>query len=457
MSDTSRIDIPGTLYCYEDPLLPQLQELANRVQTLRSSGRLTPEVLGRIRRYFRIKNIYHSNAIEGNTLNLGETQQIVQYGLTLTGKPLKDQAEAKNLAHAVDYLEELASQPSVPLTESDVRQIHTLVLRGINDENAGRYRTVDVEISGSQFKPPTHSSVPAQMQEFGVWLSDARVPVADLQTALLQAAVAHTWFVSIHPFLDGNGRVARLLMNLLLMRSGYPIAIITKEDRLRYYDALEQSQGSDLTAFLALVAECVHESLEEYEAAAQEQREMKEWAASLAERFTERELARNRNQYEVWRSAMELLRSYFKQAAELLNQSSSVGHVYFKDFGTLEFEKYLSLRQGESVKKTWFFRIDFRQGDLAARYMFFFGFPGQQLKPHTDVTLHVSREEPSGSWHYERLDYITAPNVPDLREFGYVPKEEQFVAREVGRTARGKIEPIGKRFFDEVIAKHFAH
>jgi hypothetical protein len=207
---------------------------------------------------------------------------------------------------------------------------------------------------------------------------------------------------------------------------------------------------------LALLIESVHESLEEYEAAAKEQRELKEWAQSLAERFSEPERNRIRNEYEVWKSAMDLLRSYFRQAVELLNQSTPLGRVYFTDFGTLEFEKYLSLRQGESVKRTWFFRVDFKQRDTAARYLFFFGYPSYQLRGEVDVTLHVAREEPSGSWNYNRLEYISAPNVPDLRELGYIAKDEQFISREVGSTVRGKIEGIGRKFFDNVISKHFA-
>ena len=105
---------------------------------------------------------------------------------------------------------------------------------------------MEVSISGSDFSPPGPESVPAQMEEFGHWLSRVSVPSDKAfagPSGLVSAGVAHTWFVTIHPFIDGNGRVGRLLMNLMLMRHGYPIAIITKEDRLRYYDALESSQA----------------------------------------------------------------------------------------------------------------------------------------------------------------------------------------------------------------------
>jgi Fic family protein len=452
-------DIQGAPYCYDEAISPSMTVLASRVKDLRSGGRLTPSVLHTIRNYFRIKNIYHSNAIEGNQLDVGETRQVVELGLTITGKPLKDQAEARNLAAAVDYLEELAANPTTPIREVDVRQIHTLILKGIDDENAGKYRAVPVEISGSDFKPPGPESVPAQMAEFGRWLEEASVPGELFASAegLLRAAVAHTWFVTIHPFIDGNGRVGRLLMNLLLMRFGYPIAIITREDRLRYYDTLETAQSSDLSGLLSLLTECLHESLEEYERAATEQRQRVEWAKSLAERFSAPEKNRAKNEYEVWKNAFELLKSYFRQTVTMLDQSAEVGRVYFKDFGTIEFEKFLSLRLGESVKRTWFFRVDFRSGERSVKYLFYFGYAHTQLRPNSDVTLFISREDPPGSYFYRRLDQLTAPNVPNLAEIGYLAREERFVARNrAAGTRDGRIEEIGRQFFEEVVKMHFS-
>ncbi|MBI4742921.1 MAG: Fic family protein [Betaproteobacteria bacterium] len=450
--------IEGTPYDVEASQFARLQEVGLRVATMRGTGSLTPEVLSTIRKYFRIKNIYHSNAIEGNSLNVGETRTVVELGLTITGKPLKDQAEAKNLSAALDFLEELAANPNRPITEADVRQIHLLVLKGINDEEAGRYRSTIVEIGGSQYKPPSPESVAGEMDSFGQWLQQASVPSVLFESteAVLAASAAHTWFVTIHPFIDGNGRVARLLMNLILMRFGFPIAVVTREDRLRYYDALEVSQVSDLTPFVSLISECVEESLEEYKEAANEQREKIEWAKSLASKFDQKEKTRASNQYEVWKSAMELLKNLFRQNAEFLAASSNLGEVYFRDFGMLEFEKYLSLKNFGSAKKTWFFRLDFRSGTQSARYLFFFGSPGYAAKSKTDVTLHVSREEPPGSFHYERLDVLSAPNIPSFVEIGYRVDDEAFVVRgKNGSTRTEKIESVCRRFIQEVIEKHF--
>jgi hypothetical protein len=245
-------------------------------------------------------------------------------------------------------------------------------------------------------------------------------------------------------------------MNLILVRHGFPIAIIAKEDRLRYYDALEESQTSDLSSLLTLLTECIHESLEEYSRAAKEQREKTEWLASLAEKFTARERVKTTNEYEVWKSAMDLLKGYFRQTADMLHDLAQIAQVYFRDFGSLELEKYLNLKAGDSVKKTWFFRIDFRSGEKSARYLFFFGSPSYHLRRQSDVTLFLAREEPSGSFHYERLDDLSAPNVPSIVEIGYKMADETFVSRsQSGKLVGEKLDVVGRRFFEEVIDMHF--
>lgn len=457
MSNTHiRRDIEGTSYSFEEALTPFLEELSNRVQAMRRAGKLSNDTLAQIRKFFRLKNIYHSNAIEGNILDIGETRQVVEQGLTLTGKPLKDQAEARNLDHALDFLEDLASSSNQSITEGDIRQIHSFVLQEIHEE-AGSYRTRPVAISGSKYKTPGPESIAPEMQALGQWLSTVSEVKAQhgVFEAILYAAAAHAWLVYIHPFIDGNGRTARLLMNLILMRYGYPIAIITKEDRLRYYDALEESQdGGDLTSFLTLVAECINESVEEYEEALERQSEEQEFYAALAKRFSTKEETRAQNEYAVWKNAMELLRSYFRKAAELLDNQIGIS-VKLQEFDILAFEKYFSLRQGESAKRTWFFRIDFLLGEHSARYLFFFGSPSYLLRETTDVTLHLSREEPPKSFHYERLDSRNISRTPQMVEVGYRANLERFAIRtKSGTVQQDKVEKICRQFFEEVSKIH---
>ena len=446
--------VEGTPFEYDRRLVSKIEELNTRVQNMRTVGRLTPEVLKRIRQYFRIKNIYHSNAIEGNLLDAGETRQVVESGLTIAGKPLKDQAEAKNLGDALGFLEQLASSLSEPISLHDIRQIHSLILQGIDDANAGAYRNVDVAISGSAYSPPGPMDVGPKMRGFIDWLGPASL---DLSENYIQTSAAcHAWFAQIHPFVDGNGRTARILTNLVLMRAGCPIAVITREDRARYYDALEESQISDLTPLMALLLECVSETLEEYEAAAEEQRAQIEWVESLASQFTQSERIRANNEFELWRSAMDLLLNHYQHLAHQVNESALLGHIFVKTFGMLSFEKFLALKQRQSAKRTWFFRVDFRMGDRSARYLHFFGYASLPMSDNAQVSLHLSREE--SPFYFERLDNISAPNVPQLREIGYSPTNELFVARYgANQCEYSKIEKIARNFFEDVVQRHFKH
>ena len=361
-------EIPGTPYTFHPSRLGDFRKLADRVRGMRASGKLAPEVLYRLRQFFRIKNIYHSNAIEGNQLDVGETRQVVEQGLTLTGRPLKDQAEARNLSAAIDFLEELVQDTTMPIGGTDLRQIHALVLKGIAD-HAGAYRTVPVEIGGSAFAPPGPEKVPSEMDDFCDWLRKVSVPKhGELASAngLYAAAAAHTWLVTVHPFEDGNGRVARLLANLLLMRFRFPIAIVALEDRHRYYSALERSQTSDLTPLLVLMAECVRESLEEYGRAAAEQAEPSGWAREPATPFAAPERVVIKNEYEVWKNAMALLRSLLRQTANGI--SGGLGEVQVRDFGARgdrEVHRYAARRRCQAH---WFCRLDFRRGDRSAQY-----------------------------------------------------------------------------------------
>ena len=169
------VDIPNTPYSYDDIRQDNFEKLASRVKIMRKLGRLSPEVLYRIRKFFRIKSIYHSNAIEGNKLDVGETRAVVEHGLTITGLPLKDQAEARNLSLALDFFEEIASNTNIPITETDIRQIHAFVLRDIS-EQAGDYRSISVAISGSKYDPTPPESIRADMDEFGSWLATVSMP-----------------------------------------------------------------------------------------------------------------------------------------------------------------------------------------------------------------------------------------------------------------------------------------
>lgn len=444
--------IAGTFYEYDKRIEELVSSIKQRVSSMRQAGRLTPDVLQHILQYFKIKNIHYSNAIEGNVLDYGETQLVVERGLTITGKPLKDSLEARNLGHAMDFFKDLVLQDMIPITATDIRQVHQIILTDIDDRNAGKYRDVDVEITGSEFTQPPHYKIMTEMDEFCRWLTqvtsyDKTRPIID---PIIAAAVAHAWFVYIHPFVDGNGRTARILMNIVLIRYGYPIAVITKNDRQRYYEALEKSQASDLTPFISLLCDTVSESLDEYEKAVVEHQETVEWARSLVTQVQEDEVEKIKGRFEVWRSAMELFRGSFKQVAAIVNEQGKKEVIRFMEYDMIDFEKYLSLSQEKSAKRTWFFKIQF----LNHCYLFFFGYASYTMKDEIfdNVTLHISREE--FPFHYIRLDRIDSI-TPDLREIAYSQDEEQFVYRSVDNiVSRRKIEQLARDFITQIINIH---
>ncbi|KLU21874.1 cell division protein Fic [Caballeronia mineralivorans PML1(12)] len=206
----------------------------------------------------RLEWIYHSNAIEGNTLTLRETKVVLE-GITVGGKSIREHFEATNHRDAILYLEDVVAKKEV-LSEWQIRNIHRLVLKGIDDNEAGRYRHENVAIAGASTTPPDFLHVPAEMHTLLEWYKHAGAlhPV-------VRAAELHTRFVKIHPFVDGNGRTGRLLLNFELMKDGYPPAVIRKEDRLAYYDALDKAcVREDYGDITQLVGEAVQRSLETY-------------------------------------------------------------------------------------------------------------------------------------------------------------------------------------------------
>lgn len=200
---------------------------------------------------------YNSNAIEGNTLTLNETKVVLE-GITIGGKTLREHLEVINHQEAISYVEEIV-QNKAPLSESQIKNIHRLVLKGIDDGNAGVYRKQQVFISGASHTPPPHYFIQDKMEQMMNWYQDENIHPIE------RGAMLHAIFVGIHPFVDGNGRTARLLLNLELMKHGFPPVIIKVENRLKYYDALDKAHTrEDYRDFILLIEEATNESLDLY-------------------------------------------------------------------------------------------------------------------------------------------------------------------------------------------------
>lgn len=299
-------------YHWDAGLEPKLARVAERVGRLRQA-RMPPAALESLRHWFRIHHTYHSNAIEGNRLTLPETRAVLENGITIAGKPLKDHLETVNLAHALDFIETL-SKAEAPLSEREVRDMHAIVLRSIDVDNAGKYRRINVRIGGTDYAPPPAVAVPERMEAFGQWLASEKP-----ESPIITAALAHTWFETIHPFVDGNGRTGRLLANLLLMRSGYPITVLRVEERARYYTALDHSHGGDLTPMVELTLETVERSLVEYERAVQEVEVREPAIEYLAERLAALQPT-SAPEFLTWKYGVEALQGSLAETAARIRE-----------------------------------------------------------------------------------------------------------------------------------------
>lgn len=239
-------------------------KLTKKKEELDTYRPLSPELVTNLEEWLDVELTYTSNAIEGNTLSRMETALVIEKGITVEGKSLREHLEAINHKKALEDIRALAQKGHQSIQEKDLLDIHRLILTGINDAWAGRYRQVPVRISGSTVVLPNYAKVPVLMTDFMRWLQSIQG-----EHPVKIAADAHYKLVSIHPWVDGNGRTSRLLMDLILMQHGYPPALIKKEERKRYVNSIEEAQlGGSLQKFYDLICEAEERTLDIYLAAA---------------------------------------------------------------------------------------------------------------------------------------------------------------------------------------------
>ncbi|WP_234123670.1 Fic family protein [Clostridium hydrogenum] len=238
-----------------------IKEIDEKKKILDSKRPFNDTCVKNLKQYFDVEFTYNSNAIEGNTLTITETKVILEDGITIgKGKTLKEHLEVINHKEAIDYIEDIVNK-NIDINQNVIKNLHYIILKSINNENAGKYRNVNVLISGSNHRPPEHFLVPQQMEELITWYAKNKNKIHPIELA----AEFHHKFTFIHPFIDGNGRCGRLLMNLILMRNGYPMTVIRMEDRNEYMAALEKaSMKNKLDDFIKIIEEAVNRSLDMY-------------------------------------------------------------------------------------------------------------------------------------------------------------------------------------------------
>ena len=255
-----------------------IQANKERLDSLRP---FSQEALAQLESWYDVELTYTSNAIEGNTLTRQETALVLEKGLTVRGKPLKDHQEAVDHSEALRFVRDLVKRhpaeghldkrpdkrhpdegPNAPgktnITEANIRDIHALIVGSTLKAEAGKYSQHQRRIAGSRVVFPSPQKIPALMEKFGQWLTHA---LPSVETAL----DAHLRLVSIHPFSDGNGRTARLLLNLLLIKEGYPPLVIRPEDRIDYLDSIEKSQlQEETTDYQTFMLERLNTAFDDY-------------------------------------------------------------------------------------------------------------------------------------------------------------------------------------------------
>jgi len=235
------------------------QEADRKKQLLDGKRPLPTYTLKSLREKLLLEWTYNSNAIEGNTLTLKETKVVLE-GITVGGKTMREHLEVINHRDAILYVEEIVAN-NESLTEWQIKNLHRIILNGIDDGYAGRYRDQQVDIAGAEHVPPVPLLIREKMEELISWHDGEAQSLHPIE----RAAMLHIIFVGIHPFIDGNGRASRLLLNLDLMKAGYPPIIIKTENRLSYYDALDKAHTTDIYGdFIELVNSEVNHTLDWY-------------------------------------------------------------------------------------------------------------------------------------------------------------------------------------------------
>jgi len=235
--------------------------LEDKLKKLNKLRPLPKSAVQKIREKFQIEMTYNSNAIEGNSLTLKETFLVINEGVTVRGKPLKDHLEAKDHHAALEYLYDLIDKNKKhTISEILIQNLHQIIIQETDKEWAGKYRNANVIIGGAKHTPPDALQVPQKMHNLISWLysQKSKMNIVEL------SALLHHKLVYIHPFFDGNGRTARLVVNLLLLQAGYPLVIFLKNDRKKYYNVLEMADDGKYEPLVKFISQSIERSLDIY-------------------------------------------------------------------------------------------------------------------------------------------------------------------------------------------------
>lgn len=390
------IPLSGTPYvlnpAFESECVDRLKGIEERVSILRSTGVMTDATILKYYGKKRFEQIAESNAIEGSTLNIGETELAIMKGITITGHDPAYVRDAIALDKALTRLVEIAKNRGEVSSIPNVLELHKLILG--DRPSGGKFREERVRISGAAHTPPkTWQAVVSGMEQWERWsLEQHSLP------APIRAAVLHAWLTHIHPFLDGNGRTARAISNLELIRVGYPPIIIRKKERDRYIAALSESdEAGDLSSFLNLILERADGALVGLELSAKQQQQYNPLAQQIR--------IKQDKQLEVWNKSIALLSAMIELRLSECMESIG-GRVSKKDFdGIADVDDFATLCNGDSITRSWSFILSAKPpGIPELAYLGFIGHRSAALYQHLRYeggpSLHwsIARHECTPKW-----------------------------------------------------------
>lgn len=345
-------------------LLEDIDETARRVNEFRP---LPTETVEGLLRDLLGERVFTSNAIEGSTLDLRETREVLRTGHIDVPKK-REATEALNLGKAIEYTQENLIPAEAPLNRGTLLHLHGLLLRGINDDWAGRFRDRDVMIHAAKYQPPDATYVPDLVDLFFERLNHA----SEVHPVLL-ATWAHWAIARVHPFFDGNGRIARLWQDVILFRNNLTCVILRPEDRREYLSALESADENEFNPLTQLVAQRLAATWDKYLEAQRKSKDLEEWASSIVVETTARTAEQRKISYFRWSRKMEQLRFEFERCAARITEAAGDIELQLRPQEMIDQTKWEGLRSGAQVGDTSLFLLECRRVGQYLWYYFFFG------------------------------------------------------------------------------------
>lgn len=431
-----------------------LAEVDESIKEIDSQRPLQPHITEKLQSEILYDRVHASAVIEGNKLSRRETIVVLSTGIIEAGSR-KDQQEVINLADACIYLQECLDNKA-PLSVQLIKEIHQKILTNIDAKNAGCFRSVDVAISGAKVSPPSHLDVPNLIESIVSLENSAEAHPIQI------AAWIHWAFARIHPFVDGNGRVARLVQDYVLLKNNYVPASVQPEDRERnYYEALESADLGNGEDFLEIIAKNVLRTSERYLSIIRDEQSKSIWIEKIAKAASEKVKQTEHRKFLITQKTYDSLKHEFESICSELNSQLTDMRVNFKDYGSLDFEKYLDLKSKGRATRTWLFGLNFKYGEIDQRFIFWFDSHYRSAQDIRDfgqnaITILLSMQDSAGG--YKKLEDFESEDRITLRELlvvdrGFFRKRYNPVSRNLEWDEDISPTDIAQNFIQEVLAK----